>query len=78
MLDGLNARAVDPADKTRNIGAVLQDHWLFSRTLKENIISGRFRQSLLASVACLLFLVLYFLNIAVDHFRWRGSQTGSA
>ncbi|WP_319544678.1 ATP-binding cassette domain-containing protein [Ruegeria conchae] len=43
MLDGLDARAVDPADKTRNIGAVLQDCWPFSGTLKENIISGRFR-----------------------------------
>ncbi len=42
MLDGLDARAVDPADKTRNIGAVLQDCWLFSGTLRENIIAGRF------------------------------------
>lgn len=42
LLDGLDARAVDPADKTRNIGAVLQDRWLFSGTLRENIIAGRF------------------------------------
>lgn len=42
MLDGLDARAVDPADRTRNLGAVLQDCWLFSGTLKENIIAGRF------------------------------------
>ncbi len=42
LLDGLDARAVDPADKTRNIGAVLQDCWLFSGTLRENIIAGRF------------------------------------
>ena len=33
MLDGLDARAVDPADRTRNIGAVLQECWLFSGTL---------------------------------------------
>ena len=42
LLDGLDARAVDPADRTRNIGAVLQDCWLFSGTLRENIIAGRF------------------------------------
>ncbi|WP_170419691.1 type I secretion system permease/ATPase [Ruegeria atlantica] len=43
LLDGLNARNLDPADKTRNIGAVLQDCWLFSGTLRENIIAGRFK-----------------------------------
>ncbi len=42
LLDGLDARAVDPADKTRNIGAVLQDCWPFSGTLRENINAGRF------------------------------------
>ena len=42
MLDGLDARAVDPADRTRNIGAVLQDCWLFSGTLRDNIVAGRF------------------------------------
>lgn len=42
LLDGLDARAVDPADRTRNFGAVLQDCWLFSGTLAENIAAGRF------------------------------------
>lgn len=42
LLDGLDSRAVDPADRTRNIGAVLQDCWLFSGTLHENIVAGRF------------------------------------
>ncbi len=42
LLDGLDSRAVDPADRTRNIGAVLQDCWLFSGTLQENIVAGRF------------------------------------
>lgn len=41
-LDGLDARAVDPADRRRNTGAVLQDCWLFSGTLRDNIIAGRF------------------------------------
>lgn len=45
MLDGLDARAVDPADRTRNIGAVLQDCWLFSGSLRDNIVAGRFRVS---------------------------------
>ncbi len=40
MLDGLNARAVDPADNTRNIGAMRRDCWLFSGTLRENLIAG--------------------------------------
>ncbi len=42
FLDGLDARTVDPADKTRNIGTVLQDCWLFSGTMRENIIAGRY------------------------------------
>lgn len=42
LLDDLDLRAVDPADRTRNMGAVLQDCWLFSGTLQENIVAGRF------------------------------------
>ncbi|WP_147127116.1 type I secretion system permease/ATPase [Shimia ponticola] len=42
LLDGLDARAIDPADRIRNIGAVLQEPWLFSGTVRENIVAGRY------------------------------------
>ncbi len=45
MLDGLDIRQIDPGDLRRNIGAVLQDVWLFSGTIRENIASGAIRPS---------------------------------
>ncbi|EEE35759.1 putative exotoxin translocation ATP-binding protein PaxB [Rhodobacteraceae bacterium KLH11] len=43
MLDGLDIRQIDPGDLRRNIGSVLQDVWLFSGTVRENILSGAVR-----------------------------------
>ncbi len=43
MLDGLDIRQIDPGDLRRNIGSVLQDIWLFSGTVRENIASGSVR-----------------------------------
>lgn len=40
LADGVDVRQVDPADLRRNIGAVLQDPWLVSGTLRENIALG--------------------------------------
>ncbi|WP_299948992.1 type I secretion system permease/ATPase [uncultured Ruegeria sp.] len=42
-LDGLDIRQIDPGDLRRNIGSVLQDIWLFSGSLRENISSGMIR-----------------------------------
>ncbi len=39
-LDGTDLRQIDPGDLRRNIGAVLQDAWLFSGSLRENIAIG--------------------------------------
>lgn len=39
-LDGTDIRQIDPGDLRRNIGSVLQDTWLFSGTLRENIAIG--------------------------------------
>ncbi|MEX0277536.1 MAG: type I secretion system permease/ATPase, partial [Ruegeria sp.] len=43
MLDGLDIRQIDPGDLRRSIGSVLQDLWLFSGTVRENISSGSAR-----------------------------------
>ncbi len=43
MLDGLDIRQIDPGDLRRNIGSVLQDVWLFSGTVRDNIASGAVR-----------------------------------
>ncbi|WP_420583946.1 type I secretion system permease/ATPase [Ruegeria sp.] len=40
MLDGADIRQIDPGDLRRNVGSVLQDIWLFSGTVRENISSG--------------------------------------
>ncbi|MES0825002.1 type I secretion system permease/ATPase [Ruegeria sp. SCP11] len=42
-LDGVDIRQIDPGDLRRNVGSVLQDIWLFSGTVRENIISGAVR-----------------------------------
>lgn len=38
--DGIDIRQIDPTDLRRNIGALLQDPWLVSGTLRENIALG--------------------------------------
>ncbi|NVO57773.1 type I secretion system permease/ATPase [Rhodobacteraceae bacterium B1Z28] len=43
LLDGLDIRQIDPGDLRRNIGSVLQDVWLFSGSVRENIASGAIR-----------------------------------
>lgn len=45
MLDGLDIRQIDPGDLRRNVGSVLQDIWLFSGTVRNNIVSGAIRPS---------------------------------
>jgi ATP-binding cassette subfamily C protein LapB len=39
-VDGVDIRQIDPGDLRRNIGTVLQDVWLFSGTVRENIAIG--------------------------------------
>ena len=45
LADGIDIRQIDPTDLRRNIGAVLQDPWLLSGTLRENIALGAERPS---------------------------------
>jgi ATP-binding cassette subfamily C protein LapB len=40
FVDGVDLRQIDPADLRRNIGAVLQDVWLMSGTVRQNIVLG--------------------------------------
>jgi ATP-binding cassette subfamily C protein LapB len=40
LIDGVDARQYDPADIRRSVGAVMQDVWLISGTVKENIALG--------------------------------------
>lgn len=43
MLDGVDIRQIDPGDLRRNIGSVLQDIWLFSGSVRDNVNSGAIR-----------------------------------
>lgn len=43
LADGIDIRQIDPSDLRRNIGAVLQEPWLLSGTLRENIAFGALR-----------------------------------
>lgn len=43
QLDGVDIRQIDPGDLRRNIGSVLQDIWLFSGSIRDNIKSGAIR-----------------------------------
>lgn len=43
LADGIDIRQIDPTDLRRNMGAVLQDPWLVSGTLRENIAFGAVR-----------------------------------
>jgi ATP-binding cassette, subfamily C, bacterial LapB len=45
MVGGYDVRQIDPADLRRNIGSVLQDNWLMSGTLRQNIALGADRPS---------------------------------
>jgi ATP-binding cassette subfamily C protein LapB len=40
LVDGTDVGQIAPADLRRNIGAVLQENWLFSGTVRENIAAG--------------------------------------
>ena len=40
LIDGIDVRQIDPADVRTNIGVMLQDSWLFSGTIRENIQMG--------------------------------------
>ena len=42
-MDGIDIRQIDPGDLRRNVGSVLQDVWLFSGTVRENIAIGAVR-----------------------------------
>ena len=43
LIDGTDIRQIDPGDIRRNIGSVLQDVWLFSGTIRDNISIGTMR-----------------------------------
>ena len=40
LIDGVDLRQIDPADLRRNVGFMLQETWLFSGSIKENIQMG--------------------------------------
>ncbi len=40
LIDDTDIRQIDPGDLRRNVGSVLQDVWLFSGTVRENIAIG--------------------------------------
>ena len=45
MIDGIDARQIYPSDLRRNVSFMLQETWLFSGTVKENIQMGYYEYS---------------------------------
>ncbi|MEY2686499.1 MAG: hypothetical protein RL375_697 [Pseudomonadota bacterium] len=45
LVGGVDARQIDPADLRRNVGSVLQDVWLMTGTVRQNIALGADRPS---------------------------------
>ena len=45
MVGGVDVRQIDPADLRRNVGSVLQDIWLMTGTVRQNIALGAERPS---------------------------------
>ena len=37
LIDGVDVRQIDSSDIRKNIGVMLQDSWLFSGTIRENV-----------------------------------------
>jgi ATP-binding cassette subfamily C protein LapB len=42
LIDGVDLRQIDKSDVRRNVGVMLQETWLFSGTVKENLQMGFF------------------------------------
>ena len=40
MVDGVDVRQIEPYDVKRNMSLILQDSWLFSGSIRENILAG--------------------------------------
>ena len=40
LIDGVDVRQIDPSDIRKNIGVMLQDSWLFSGSVRENVQMG--------------------------------------
>ncbi|MBK6852023.1 MAG: type I secretion system permease/ATPase [Burkholderiales bacterium] len=45
LVGGVDVRQIDPADLRRNVGSVLQDVWLMTGTVRQNIALGGLRPS---------------------------------
>ena len=45
MIDGIDTRQVDESDLRRNVGVMLQETWLMSGTVKENVQMGYYEHS---------------------------------
>ncbi|XXK34590.1 type I secretion system permease/ATPase [Rhodobacteraceae bacterium nBUS_22] len=45
LVDGIDTRQIDPSDLRRNVSFMLQETWLFSGTVKENIQMGYYEHS---------------------------------
>ena len=45
LVDGVSVRQLDRQDRQQNIGVMLQDAWMFSGSIQENILTGALRHT---------------------------------
>lgn len=45
LVDGVDVRQIDPSDLRRNVGVMLQDTWLFSGSVRDNVQMGYYEYS---------------------------------
>ena len=78
LIDKTDIRQISPADIRRNIGSILQEGYLFSGTLKENLILGLFHASdEKIQQAAQLAGILEFSNKHPDGLEMQVGERGS-
>jgi ATP-binding cassette, subfamily C, bacterial LapB len=77
LVGGFDVRQIDPADLRRNIGSVLQDNWLMTGTLRQNIALGADRPSDAQVMhAAELAGVHEFANLHPDGYQFKIGEHG--
>ena len=78
LIDGVDIRQIDPADIRRNVGFMLQETWLFSGSIKENIRLGNEKITLQdVKVAAEVVNADGFINDLENKYEHQVAERGS-